>query len=89
MLNFFVRWSSGLEPAQNILQILDIWKLNTDIVKRMFAISSLISFSNFGQEKPLTVFKEPVAGLVLRECIVISASGRYIYLWYMNIFHLL
>jgi hypothetical protein len=89
MLNFFVRWSSGLEPAQNILQILDIWKLNTDIVERRFTISSLISFSNFGQEKLLAVFKEPVAGLVLRECIVVSASGRYIYLWYMNIIHLL
>ena len=76
MLNFFVRWSSGLEPAQNILQILDIWKLNTDIVKRMFAISLLISFSNSGQEKPLAVFKEPVAGLVLRECIVVS--GYYL-----------
>jgi hypothetical protein len=55
----------------------------------MFAISSLISFSNFGQEKPLAVFKEPVAGLVLREFFVVSASGRYIYLWYMKIFHLL
>jgi hypothetical protein len=89
MLNFFVRWSSGLEPAQMFLQILVIWKLNTVIVKRIFAISSLISFSKFGQEKPLAVFKETVAGLVLRECILVSASGRYIYLWYMNIFHLL
>ncbi len=50
-----------------------IWKLNTDIVERMFTISLLISFSNFGQEKLLAVFKEPVAGLVLREYIVVSA----------------
>ncbi len=77
------------------MQILDIWKLNTDIVKGMFMISSLISFSNFGQEQLLAVFKEPVAGLVLREYIVVYASGCYIYLWYMNnlwymnIFHLL
>ncbi len=54
----------------------------------MFTISSLISFSNFGQEKLLAVFKEPVAGLVLREYIV-NASGRYIYFGKQNSFILI